>query len=99
MKNITKNIIFDAEKAHVFSLKKSDKLNYFAVGLGKSGVLRKHKASVPSTLVVLLGALNFIMENETVNLHQFDVYEIPVDIEHEVIGLAEENLFTVSQEL
>ncbi len=99
MKNITKNISFDTEKAHVLSLKKGDKLNYFAVALGKNGVLKKHKAPVPSTLVVLLGELNFIMENETVHLHQFDVYDIPIDIEHEVAGLGEENLFTVSQEL
>ena len=99
MKNIAENITYSSEKANVFQLKKSDKLKYFAVALGKNGVLKKHTAPVPSTLVVLKGEINFVMENEQFHFRQFDVYEIPVAVEHEVTGISDENLFTVAQEL
>ena len=97
--NILEELEFSTEKANVFHIKKSDKLKYFAVALGKGAVLKKHIAPVPSTLVVLKGEINFMIEGETIHFKPFDIYEIPVSIEHEVIGLSEENLFTVSQEL
>ncbi|MDN3605971.1 cupin domain-containing protein [Kaistella yonginensis] len=99
MKNIVENIEFSTEKANVFSIKKSDNLKYFAVALGKGGILKKHTAPVPATLVVLKGEINFLIENQEIRMKQFDVYEIPVNVAHEVVGLAEENLFSVAQEL
>ncbi|WHF50645.1 cupin domain-containing protein [Chryseobacterium gotjawalense] len=99
MKNIIENIEFSTEKANVFPIKKSDDIKYFAVALGKGAVLKKHIAPVPATLVVLKGEINFLIENEEIKLKQFDVYEIPVNVEHEVVGLTEENLFSVAQEL
>ena len=97
--NIVMQIEFSTEKANVLHLKKSDKLKYFAVALGKGAVLKKHIAPVPSTLVVLQGEISFLMEGETLHFKQFDVYEIPVNMEHEVRGVSEENLFSVAQEL
>lgn len=70
MKNLVENIEFSSEKADVSIIKKSEDLKYFAVALGKGGVLKK-----------------------------FDLYEIPVNVEYEVIGLTEENLFSIAQEL
>ncbi|MGA9213381.1 cupin domain-containing protein [Kaistella sp.] len=99
MKNILDNITFNNDKANVFPLKKTDDIKYFAVALGKGAVLKKHTAPVPATLVVLKGEINFLIENEEIKLKQFDVYEIPVNVEHEVVGLEEENLFSVAQEL
>ncbi|MBF8457583.1 hypothetical protein IV494_10375 [Kaistella sp. G5-32] len=97
--NIVENITFSTEKANVFSIKKSDKIKYFAVALGKDAMLKKHTAPVPATLVVLKGEINFLIQGETINMKQFDVYEIPVNVEHEVVGVSEENLFSVAQEL
>lgn len=99
MKNILDNITFNNDKASAFSLKKTDDIKYFAVALGKGAVMKKHTAPVPSTLVVLKGEINFLIQNEEIKLKQFDVYEIPVNVEHEVVGLADENLFSVAQEL
>ena len=65
MKNIVENIEFSTEKANVFSIKKSDNLKYFAVALGKGGILKKHTAPVPATLVVLKGEINFLIENQS----------------------------------
>lgn len=97
--NIVENITFSTEKANVFNIKKSDKIKYFAVALGKDAVLKKHTAPVPATLVVLKGEINFMIQGETINMKQFDVYEIPVNVEHEVMGVSDENLFSVTQEL
>ena len=99
MKNIVENREFSTDKANVFSIKKSDNLKYFAVALGKGGILKKHTAPVPATLVVLKGEINFLIENQEIRMKQFDVYEIPVNVAHEVVGLAEENLFSAAQEL
>ena len=97
--NILDHISFTTEKANVFNLRKTDKLKYFAVALGKGAVLKKHTALVPSTLLVLNGEINFVIDGQIINLKQFDVFEIPVNIEHEVVGISDENLFTVTQEL
>lgn len=99
MNNIKENITFNNDKPSVFSIKKTEKLKYFAVALGAGAVLKKHTAPVPSTLVVLRGEIKFMINGETHHFREFDVYEIPVDVEHEVVGVAEQNIFTVSQEL
>ena len=97
--NILDHISFTTEKANVFNLRKTDQIKYFAVALGKGAVLIKHTAPVPSTLLVLNGEINFVIDGQIINLKQFDVFEIPVNIEHEVVGISDENLFTVTQEL
>lgn len=99
MNNIHKNLTFSNDKPSVYSIKKSDKLKYFAVGLGAGAVLKKHTAPVPSTLVVLKGEIEFHINNEVHHFRALDVYDIPVEVEHEVVGVGEENIFTVSQEL
>ena len=97
--NILEQITFSTDKANVVHLRKSEAVKYFAVALGKNGVLKKHTASVPSTLLVIKGEINFVIDQQTIHLKQFDVYEIPVNVEHEVIGISDQNLFTVTQEL
>lgn len=97
--NILDQITFSTEKPSVFHIRNSASVKYFAVSLGKGAVLKKHTAPVPSTLVVLKGEINFVIDGTATHLKQFDVYGIPVHIEHEVVGVADENLFTVTQEL
>ncbi|MGZ5212072.1 MAG: cupin domain-containing protein [Kaistella sp.] len=97
--NILDQITFSTDKANVFNLRKTDKIRYFAVALGKGAILKKHTAPVPSTLLVLKGEINFVIGGQITALKQFDVFEIPVNVEHEVVGLSDENLFTVTQEL
>lgn len=99
MINLKNEITFNTDKPSVYHIRKNDKIRYFAVALGKDALLKKHTAPVPSTLVVLKGEISFVMESETIHLKEMDVYEIPVNVEHEVRGLQDENLFTVTQEL
>lgn len=94
--NILENVKFE-DKASVAMIRKDEKLKYFAVGLGENGVLAKHTAPVPSTLVVAKGEINFVFSDRNYILKELDTFEIPVGEEHEVIGLKKENLFFVSQ--
>lgn len=99
MKNILDNLEFSSDKANVFNIRKTEKVKYFAVALGLNAVLKKHKTSSPATLVVLKGEINFVFSDREYLLKQFDTFEIPVDEEHEVVGVLEQNLFTVNQEI
>lgn len=96
--NILENLNFNQDKPATKSIHKSSQTNYLAIGLLKNQILKKHKASVPTVLTVLKGSIHFIINNEAILLNQFDTYEIPVSIEHEVIGLDKMNVFTLMQE-
>lgn len=97
--NILENIEFGTEKPNILQLKNSDKVKYFAVALGKGAILKKHTTSTPATLVVLKGEINFVFEDRQFVLRPFDTFEIPVNVLHEVHGITEENLFTLTKEL
>lgn len=93
------NIVFDTDKANVSIIKKNDRVKYFAVALGRGAVLKKHKTAVPATLLVLKGEINFVLSDREYVLKQFESFEIPVEEEHEVVGIMDQNLFSVLQEL
>lgn len=95
--NIEENIQYQQDKPSVAIIKKDDKIKYFAVALGKEAKLSKHHSPVPATLVMLKGEINFILGEKEIHLHQWDTFEIPPIEEHEVVGISEENLFTVCQ--
>lgn len=97
--NILENIQFLNDKPTVAIIKKNDNIKYFAVALGKGAVLQKHKTDFPATLVVLKGEIDFQFADRNYHLKSFDSFEIPVEEIHEVVGLSDENLFTVTQEL
>ncbi len=97
--NLIKEAKFETDKANPIIIKKSEKSQQLAVALGKGAVLKKHKTSVPATLFVVKGEITFNMENKDQILNEGDVFEIPVDIVHEVIGNQDENLFVVIKEL
>lgn len=97
--NILENLEFSTDKANVHPIKKSDKIKYFAVALGQGAVLKKHTTPVPATLVVLKGEINFVFADREFVLREFDTFEIPVGEVHEVVGVLDQNLFLVTQEL
>jgi len=39
----------------------------------------------------------FLINNQEILLNTFDTYDIPVDVEHEVIGVEEENVFILTK--
>lgn len=97
--NILENISYSTDKANVCIIRKNDRLKYFAVALGNGAVMKKHKTSVPATLVVVRGEINFIFESREIILRELNTFEIPVEEVHEVVGILDENLFLVTQEI
>lgn len=97
--NIFEKTDFTGDKPSVVSIKKSDKANLFTVGLSEKQVLAKHITTVPTTLVMMRGKVDFNISGETVVLREGDAYEIPVNVEHEVVGRSIENLFLIVKEL
>ncbi len=90
--NIFEKTDFTGDKPSVVSIKKSEKVNLFTVGLSEKQVLAKHITTIPATLVLIRGKVDFNISGETVVLRDGDVYEIPVNVEHEVVGRDIENL-------
>lgn len=97
--NILQQIKFSNEKPNVAVIKKNDSISYFAVALGEGAVLKKHTTAFPATLVVAKGKINFKIKGEEILLNEFDVFEIPINVEHEVVGIQENNLFLITQQL
>lgn len=97
--NIFEETDFTREKPSVVSIKKSEKTNIFTVGLSEKQVLAKHVTTVPTTLIVMRGKLDFNISGETAILKEGDFYEIPINVEHEVVGRDIENIFLIVKEL
>lgn len=95
--NITKELKFNQDKPTVLSVQKSDSFNTFAIGLKRNQVLDQHKTAMPAWLVVLRGSILFRINSEDHHLSEFDTFNIPVDIVHEVVGLDAENIFLVTK--
>lgn len=96
--NILENLNLSDAKPATFSIRKSDRIHYLAIGLLEGQLLKKHKANLPTTLTVIKGGIQFFINEEVLTLKEHDTFEIPVAVEHEVKGLEEENVFTLIQE-
>lgn len=97
--NIYNNLVFSKEKPSTYTVKKTEKSLILAVGLAEETVLKKHITPAPTTLTVLKGKILFNINNEDYTFVEGDVYEIPVNVEHEVTGKGKENVFTLTKEL
>lgn len=93
--NITKDLHYEREKPAILTLLKGEHTKAFVVGLLKDQVLAKHKTAVPALLLVIEGAVTFKMKSQVMLLNKHDVFSIPVDVEHEVIGIEEKNSFMI----
>ncbi|MFC5624869.1 hypothetical protein [Algoriphagus winogradskyi] len=96
--NIYENLAFGHERPSVCPIQRTEKTNYFAIGLLHDQILKKHTANSPSLLTVLKGELEFFINGKVIQLKEFDTYDIPVLVEHEVKGIRDKNIFTIVQE-
>jgi quercetin dioxygenase-like cupin family protein len=95
--NLKDMLVLSDDKPATHSLRKSDKGQVMAIGLKKQQVLKRHITATPAILVVCKGLLAFEMEGSTKRLAQFDTFNIPALIPHEVTAL-EESIFLVIKE-
>lgn len=96
--NIAKEITFNVDKPFVLPIHKTETVLIFAVGLLKKQLFTKHKTQIPALLVVLQGSILFRINTEEIRLSALDTYQIPIDTEHDVTGLDEENIFMITKE-
>lgn len=97
--NIYEQLSFQQDQPSAISIKKTEKQQIMAIGLGKGAVMKAHKTSVPTTLIVLKGTINFKIEVQELILEESSVFEIPVDVLHEVQGVSDQNCFLIVKEL
>lgn len=96
--NIAKEIKFNTEKPFLLPVRKTEAVHIFAMGLLKQQVFAKHRTQIPALLVVLRGSILFRINSEEISLAALDTYQIPIDTEHDVTGLDEENIFMITKE-
>lgn len=95
--NILETLQLTAEKPAVLQVKNTVKSNVLAIGLKKAQALKKHLSPIPALLIVMKGKILFEIEGNVVPLSQFDTFEIPVNVLHEVTAV-EESIFIVIKE-
>lgn len=95
--NIKKDLHFSDAKPAVLAVRRSARRNVTAIGLKKNQVLKEHKTSFETTMIVLQGKLHFVIGEEIWELQAMDVFEVPCDIYHKVVA-KEESIFVLIQE-
>lgn len=67
------------------------------IGLGfkKNQILDKHTTPTPAVLIVQSGSIDFKMKGKTYTLKAGDFFNIPANIEHELIGREDSLLYLV----
>lgn len=67
------------------------------IGLGfkKDQVLEKHVTPTPAILIVQSGLVDFNISGKTYSLKTGDFFEIPANVEHEVVGKEDSHLYLV----
>ena len=95
--NLADKLTFKTDKPTTYFVKDGKNVRQVAIALGEGGVLKKHTTSIPATLIMVKGTVRFLINGEEVVLKDLDTYQIPVDVEHEVIGVEKENIFIVTK--
>lgn len=95
--NLADKLTFKTDKPTTYFVKDGKNVRQVAIALGEGGVLKKHTTNIPATLIMVKGTVRFLINGEEIVFKDLDTYQIPVDIEHEVIGVEKENVFIVTK--
>ena len=67
----------------------NDKTKIIAIGLKKDVVLEKHTAPSKAQILIIQGTVTFRTATFSKSINTYETYEIPLEVEHEVIGDAD----------
>ena len=95
--NLADKLTFKTDKPTTYFVKDGKNVRQVAIALGEGAVLKKHTTNIPATLIMVKGTVRFLINGEEIVLKDLDTYQIPVDVEHEVIGVEKENVFIVTK--
>ena len=93
--NIINELLFKTDKPGILSILKNETRHVVAVGLLKDQALAKHKTAIPALLIVQEGSVEFHMNGLVSTLNRLDTFIIPIEVEYEVIGKEEKNIFLI----
>ena len=96
--NIEDQLNFQEDKPAVLTVLKTDQLSLLAIGLLQDQILKKHKTAGSASLIVMKGAILFELGSETIPLNTGDVFHIPPNELHQVIGSDSKNIFILLKE-
>ena len=95
--NLADKLQFRNDKQTTYFVKDGKSVRQVAVALGEGAVLKKHTTDVPATLIMVKGTVRFMIYGQEIVLKDLDTYQIPADVEHEVIGVEKENVFIITK--
>ena len=95
--NLMDRLSYLTDMQTVSVIKNGEGVKQVAVALGKGAILKKHTTDVPAFLVVVKGEIRFLINGQEILLKALDTYNIPAEIEHELIGVDDENLFILTK--
>ena len=84
--DILESLSFNSGKPGTLTVRNSNKQLIIAIGLTKGQVLKKHISATPAMIVVLKGAILFEMKGTTTAIREFQTFDIPATVPHEVRG-------------
>lgn len=73
----------------------SPSFKFIGLGFKKGQVLEKHLTPTPAILIIQSGSVAFNMAGKSHTLKAGDYFEIPANIEHEVVGNEDSYLYLV----
>lgn len=97
--NLADELTFRNDRQTTYFVKDGKSIRQVAVALGEGAILKKHTTDVPATLIMVKGEVRFLINGEEIILKDLDTYQIPVEVEHEVIGVQKENIFIITKQL
>ena len=97
--NLADELTFRNDRQTTYFVKDGKSIRQVAVTLGEGAILKKHTTDVPATLIMVKGEVRFLINGEEIILKDLDTYQIPVEVEHEVIGVQKENIFIITKQL
>lgn len=95
--NLMDRLSYRTDKQTVSVIKNGKGIKQVGVALGKGAILKKHTTDVPAFLVMIKGEVRFLINGEEILLKALDTYNIPANVEHELIGVEDENLFILTK--
>lgn len=82
-------------EAKVIKVLSNPSFKLIGLGFKKGQALEKHKTPTPAVLIVQSGAVDFKQNGETYRLNAGDYFEIPSNVEHEVVATEDSHLYLV----
>jgi quercetin dioxygenase-like cupin family protein len=96
--NIEDHLNFTEDKPAVLTVQKTKQVTLLAIGLLQDQILKKHKTAVPATLIVVKGSILFELGPNHIPLNTADVFQIPANELHQVMGTDSKNIFILLKE-